>query len=413
MRLSARIAIAVVLVVAIVASIGAYVYIQNQHPKVNLIVATTTSLYDTGLEDSNTTTSLKSAFEDANPDITVSFVPKGTGAAIAAAQAGDADMLLVHSPSQEIAFLKGGFGVDRKIVAYNFFIIVGPSTDPADISGLSPTAAMKQIYDSAKTDIAIQWVARNDSSGTSTKEISLWTKAVTTETYAAFSTNTTWFKCTGSGMGASLLVANQKNAYILSDLGTYLAYKGQGNIPQLTVLVQSSKDLLNVYSAIIDNPTNSNLTSTKFTESLGFVTWLVSDAGQELIGNYGVSTYGQALFNPFVPLVSGSVNNATLLGWIQSAAYYNSTNQLNAGGTECPSSYRYNATELYNHLWDTITANGISQVTLSTGHISTDVLIGFSQSKLSAIANIFVKQPVREQRLVNNRSLKQNFPFLL
>lgn len=406
MRLGVKIAIAVVLIVAIVASIGAYVCIQNQRTKVNLIVATTTSLYDTGLEDGNTTTSLKSAFEAAYPDITVSFVAKGTGAAIAAAQAGDADMLLVHSPSQEITFLTGGFGVDRKIVAYNFFIIVGPSTDPANISGLSPTAAMKKIYDSAKTTTAIQWVARNDSSGTSTKEISLWPKAVTTETYASFSTNTTWFICTGSGMGASLLVANQKNAYILCDLGTYLAYKGQGNIPQLTVLVQSNKDLLNVYSAIIDNPANANLNSTHFAESLTFVTWLVSDAGQKIIGDYGVSTYGQALFNPFIPLVSGSVNNATLLGWIQSAAYYNSTNQLNANGTECPSSYRYNATELYNHSWDTITVSGNFQP-------PADVQISFSQSKVFATVNIVVKQPGRGHKLVNDRSLKQNFLFLL
>jgi tungstate transport system substrate-binding protein len=384
MRLGVKIAIAVVLIAAIVASIGAYVYIQNPRTKVNLIVATTTSLYDTGLEDGNTTTSLKSAFEAAYPDITVSFVAKGTGAAIAAAQAGDADMLLVHSPSQEITFLTGGFGVDRKIIAYNFFIMVGPSTDPANISGLSPTAAMKKIYDSAKTNTAIQWVARNDSSGTATKEISLWAKAVTTETYASFSTNTTWFICTGSGMGASLLVANQKNAYILSDLGTYLAYKGQGNIPQLTVLVQSNKDLLNVYSAIIDNPTNANLNSTHFAESLTFVTWLVSDAGQEIIGDYGVSTYGQALFNPFIPLASGSVNNATLLGWIKGAAYYNSTNQLDANGTECPSAYRYNATELYNHSWDTITVSGILQPPAV-------VQISFSQSKVSATVNIVVK----------------------
>ena len=121
-----------------------------------LRVATTTSLYDTGLEDTPETLKngtvvkddLKDAFQAKYPWITVNFIALGTGAAIAQAQRGDADMLLVHSPSQELTYLKGGYGVDRKIIAYNYFIIVGPASDPAHISGLTNVSqALKNIYD--------------------------------------------------------------------------------------------------------------------------------------------------------------------------------------------------------------------------------------------------------------------------
>ena len=135
-------------------------------------------------------------------------------------------------------------------------------------------------------------------------------------------------------MGASLLVANNGIAggsptYILSDMGTYLAYSKDGNIPQLTIEIQNQQALLNVYSAIIDDPRNSNLTATHFDASLTFVNWLVSTEGQQLIANFGVSTYHQQLFSPFVPTVSGSTPNATLLGWIQSYAYIDSDNAIN------------------------------------------------------------------------------------
>ena len=334
-----------------------------------LNVATTTSLHDTGLEDTgingNTAGTIKAAFEARYPWITVNFVALGTGAAIARAQAGDADMILVHSPSQELTFLNGGYGVDRKIIAYNFFTIVGPANDPAGIKGMNNvTQALVQLYTAAQSNSQIQWVARNDSSGTATAEQNLW-KAAGYTNYSSLLAQTSWFHATGQGMGASLLVANNgigggSTAYILSDMGTYLAYSKDGNIPQLTIEIQNQKSLLNVYSAIIDNPQNPVLANTNFNAALIFETFLVSDEGQQLIANFGASTFGQQLFFPFVPLASGTAPNPTLLGWVQSYAYINSTNQISASGTECSSAFRYNAGTLYSLSYDTIAAQNLS-----------------------------------------------------
>jgi tungstate transport system substrate-binding protein len=332
-----------------------------------LTVASTTSLHDTGLEEvpesySNGTQvkdDIKDAFQVKYPWVTVNFLYLGTGPAIAAAQRGDADMLLVHSPSQELPFLSGGYGVDRKIVAYNFFVIVGPASDPAHINGLtSVSQALTNIYTAAQNSSSgVLWFSRNDASGTATKEISLWTAAG--YNYNQLTTQTSWFKVTGTGMGPTLLAANYYGnigGYTISDTGTYLAYYNKGDI-QLKIQVQAQQSLLNVYSAIIGNPQNANLTNTNFNASMLFVNYLVSDEGQQLIGNYGQIAYNQSLFTPFVPLASGAVTNTTLLGWIQSYAYINSANQISSSGTECPTAFRYNAGNLYSPSYDTTVAN--------------------------------------------------------
>jgi tungstate transport system substrate-binding protein len=314
------------------------------------------------LED-NGTGNIKDAFQTKYPWITVNFLAQGTGAAIQTAQRGDADMILVHSPSQEATFLSGGYGVDRKIIAYNFFVILGPASDPAGIKGMTNVSqALRNLYNAAQTNSQVVWVTRNDGSGTATAESNLWKAAG--YTYTTLVQNTTWFKSTGSGMGASLLVADQLNGYILSDMGTYLAYSSSSAIQpiQLKIEIQAQQALLNVYSAIIDNPQNANLTNINFNAAILFVNYLVSAEGQQLIANYGISTYGQQLFLPFVPLASGTASNATLLGWIQSYSYMNyntATNAaiINASGTECPTQYRYNAGNLYAQTYDTVVAN--------------------------------------------------------
>ena len=311
------------------------------------------------MED-NGTGNIKDAFQAKYPWITVNFLAQGTGAAIQTAQRGDADMILVHSPSQEATYISGGYGVDRKIVAYNFFVIVGPADDPAGIKGMTNVSqALRQLYAAAQTNSQVIWVTRNDGSGTVTAETTLWKNAG--YTYTTLVQNTTWFKSTGQGMGASLLVANQLNAYILSDIGTYLAYYNSGNI-QEKIEIQSQQALLNVYSAIIGNPQNANLTNINFNAAILFVNYLVSAEGQQLIANYGISTYGQQLFSPFVPLASGTASNATLLGWVQIYSYMSystATNAaiINASGTECPTQYRYNAGTLYAPAYDTVVAN--------------------------------------------------------
>jgi tungstate transport system substrate-binding protein len=377
--------IAIVIIVIIVASVGAYAYLQSTQTPQNhttLIVATTTSLHDTGLEDSGTG-NIKAAFEAKYPDITVNFVALGTGDAIKKAQAGDADMILVHSPSQELTFLTDGYGVDRKIIAYNFFVIVGPTNDPAGISGIADLSqALNKLNTEAQTNPEVQWVARNDSSGTATKEQSLWKTAGLD--YNQLITESSWFHATGQGMGASLLIANNgvggsSPAYILSDIGTFLSYSTQGNIPQLRIEIQAQKALLNVYSAIIDDPRNSALSGTNFDASMKFTNYLVSSEGQQLIADYGVSTYGQQLFSPFVPLASGAAPNATLLGWIQGYAYINSTNQINANGNECPATFRYNAGDLYSASYDTIATQSIKpQFNASNFYIADQSQVGTS-----------------------------------
>ena len=400
--------IAIILIVVIVSSIGAYAYMQsNQSQKptptptptpaptaspspnptsspsptttasptaspsptpsptpnpspTTLKVATTTSLYDTGLEDTPETLKngivvkddLKDSFQAKYPWITVNFIALGTGAAIQTAQRGDADMLLVHSPSQELTFLKGGYGVDRKIIAYNFFVIVGPASDPANISGLTDlNLALTRIYNADHTGAnATLWFSRNDASGTNTKEIALWQAAGYNYAGLTSSGNNSWFKSTGTGMGQTLLATNYYGSiggYTISDMGTYLTYSTRGDI-QLKVLIQGQQSLLNVYSAIIDNPQNVNLTSTNFNASLLFVNYLASSEGQQIIGNYGVTSYNQSLFTPFVPLASGTVSNDTLLSWIKSYAYMNTTPAISASGTECPPQYQYNAGNLYS-----------------------------------------------------------------
>jgi tungstate transport system substrate-binding protein len=377
--------IAIVVIIVLVGAIGAYVYIQStqtSQARTTLTVATTTSLHDTGLED-NGTGNIKAAFEAKYPDITVNFVALGTGDAIKKAQAGDADMILVHSPSQELTFLTDGYGVDRKIIAYNFFVIIGPADDPAGISGITDLSqALTTLYNEAQTNSQVQWVARNDSSGTATKEQSLW-KAAGID-YNTLIGESSWFHATGQGMGASLLVANNgvgggSPAYILSDIGTFLSYSTQGNIPNLQIIIQAQKALLNVYSAIIDDPRNSALSGTNFDASLTFVNYLVSNEGQQLIADYGVTTYGQQLFSPFVPLASGSAPNATLLGWIQSYAYINSTNQINANGKECPAAFRYNAGDLYSASYDTLAALNLApQLSTPNYYVTDQAQIGAS-----------------------------------
>jgi tungstate transport system substrate-binding protein len=257
---------------------------------------------------------------------------------------GDADMIMVHDPAQESTFMSNSYGVNRKIIAYNFFIIVGPQNDPANVIGMTPTDAMKRIYQLGQSGRAI-WVSRGDGSGTNSKEKNLWAAAGIN--WTQIRTQTLWYKETGQGMTATLVVDNQLGGYTLSDTASYLTNTNANNI-QMKIVVQAHKDLLNVYSVIADNPQNANLTSTHFDASMLFIQYLVSDEGQQLLTNYGLSTFGQALFAPFVPLASNPALNATLLSWIQNYAY------IPSNATECPAAYRYNAGTLYSASYDTL-----------------------------------------------------------
>jgi len=322
---------AAILVAVVVIAIGggAYAYVSlNAEPKERILVSTTTSLYETGFLDV-----IRTSFEAKYPSTNVSFISQGTGLAIQTAMRGDADMILVHAPSSEYLFLNAGYGVNRKILAYNFFVIVGPQQDPARAMGRSVSDALKQIRAAGLNGAAI-WVSRGDNSGTYTKEVSLW-KSVGLDVKTLRAER--WYLEAGSGMTATLQMANDKRAYTLSDVGTYLQNIKNHNI-DLVQIIGGSKSLLNVYSAVVDNPKNANMTKTNFSGSMQLIRYLLSEEGQHLFAEYGVSDYGKSLFQPYVPLAK-SQSNQTLLEWIKAYAFLQ--------GSECPPQFRYEADDLY------------------------------------------------------------------
>lgn len=294
----------------------------------HLVVSTTTSLYETGLLNV-----LKSSFESRHQDINVSFISQGTGLAIQTAMHGDADMILVHDPQRELLLLEEGFGVDRKIIAYNFFIIVGPESDPAEVKGLPPLDAMKRIASAGERGQTL-WVSRGDESGTHVKEKALWSQAgIDVQSIR----QEPWYIEAGTGMTAALKLADEKSAYTLSDMGTYLKNLKDRNIG-LEIMVSAGKETLNVYSAILVDPRNSTLREKNFDAAMSFLKHLISEEGQAIIASFGKDQYGVALFNPYTPLLSS--NDTEITAWIRQIAFFNST--------ECPAQYRYMAESLYS-----------------------------------------------------------------
>ena len=243
-------------------------------------VATTTSLYDTGLW-----TYLKPIFEE-QYNMALDVTSQGSGAAINLSKTGDVDVLAVHSKADEIKFVADGYGVERIPFAYNYFVIVGPASDPAGISGMNASSAFKQIATYATT----QFVSRGDNSGTHSKEKALWKLAGLnySDIQAA-----SWYVSAGAGMGATLTMANEKGAYTLSDKGTFLSYADDLD---LEIIVENSGDLLNVYSVIAVN--QSKFSWINIAGANNLIEFMTSNETQQLIADYGIDTYGQSLFFP-------------------------------------------------------------------------------------------------------------------
>jgi len=244
--------------------------------KGTLILATTTSTQDSGLLDV-----LVPLFEKES-GYTVQTVAVGTGEALKMGEDGNADVLLVHAPSSEAAFMDAGHGKERLLVMHNDFIIVGPASDPAAVKGLKPADAFKAVYDAGAA-----FVTRGDDSGTHKKELGLWSKAGLDPKGAA------WYIETGQGMGASLTVASEKGAYILTDRATYLANKA--NL-QLEILVEGDNSLLNVYHVITVNP--EKYPKLNYQGALAFAKFMTSASTQSVIASFGVDKFGQPLFYP-------------------------------------------------------------------------------------------------------------------
>jgi len=253
----------------------------------NLILATTTSTQDSGLLDV-----LIPLFET-ETSYTVQTVAVGSGQAMEMGQQGNADVLLVHSPSAEKQFMTDGWGRDRALIMHNDFIIVGPADDPAKIKGLSAADAFKAV---AAAEAA--FVARADKSGTSTKELGIWKKA---ELDPA-TTKPAWYIETGQGMGATLTIASEKAGYTLTDRATFLANKA--NL-QLEILVEGDKSLLNVYHVITVNP--DKWPKANYDGAMAYLKFMTEDSTQEEIGKFGVEKYGQPLFIPDADKTDGDL----------------------------------------------------------------------------------------------------------
>jgi tungstate transport system substrate-binding protein len=242
-----------------------------------LILATTTSTQDSGLLDV-----LVPVFEK-KTGYFVKTIAVGSGQAMAMGKKGEADVLLVHSPAAEKEFMEGGFGVNRRLVMHNDFVIIGPANDPAGIKGLKPAAEAFQRIAAAQA----LFISRGDNSGTHAKEKQIWKVA------GVKYEGEKWYQQTGLGMGQTLNVAAEKDGYALTDRGTYLAF---AKTLKLNILVQGDAVLLNIYHVMEVNP--QKWPKVNFAGAKAFADFMVSKETQEIIKNFGVDKYGSPLFFP-------------------------------------------------------------------------------------------------------------------
>jgi len=242
-----------------------------------IILATTTSTQDSGLLDV-----LLPIFEK-KTGYFVKTIAVGSGQSMAMGQKGEADVLLVHSPTAEKKFIAEGYGVNRRLVMHNDYIIVGPPGDPAKIKGLKPASEAFKKIASGKA----LFLSRGDNSGTHSKEKEIWKAAgINPE-------KEKWYQQTGLGMGQTLSVAAEKRGYTLADRGTYLALKKNLG---LDILVEGDAILLNIYHVIEINP--AKWSKINVAGGKAFADFMVSKETQDIIKIFGVDKFGSPLFFP-------------------------------------------------------------------------------------------------------------------
>ena len=258
--------------------------------KTRFKIATTTSLYDTGLWYY-----LEPMFEK-YADVEMDIIYAGTGIALEYGKRGDVDAVVVHDPAAEDKFIADGYGINRRYFAYNFFIIAGPPADPAGIKGLSATEAFKKIYEAGMSNPdTVKFISRGDNSGTHSKEKLIWSKAGFN--YDDILNSGKWYEEAGKGMGPSLVMANEQQAYILADISTFLSYtKNASNNATIVSLVEQDPVFLNVYAVMAINPDTTKVQNIAIANK--FINWLISPEIQNVIGTYGKAEYGRSLFFP-------------------------------------------------------------------------------------------------------------------
>lgn len=248
-------------------------------PKGQLLMATTTSTDNTGLLDYLAPIFLQETGWE------LKWTAVGTGEALQLGMDGEVDIVLVHAKAKEEAFVKDGYGVERFQVMYNDFVVVGPVSSAIEKTD-DITAVFKQILSDQ-----LVFVSRGDDSGTHTKELGIW-KALELDSES----NPNYISA-GAGMSDTLIMADEKQGYCLSDRGTWLATKQNAeNGISLEIICEGAKDLLNQYGVIAVNPDKFPDVSNEAANA--FIEWICSDKIQELIGQFGVAEYGEPLFTP-------------------------------------------------------------------------------------------------------------------
>lgn len=244
-----------------------------------IILSTTTSTQDSGLLDF-----LLPIFKE-DTGIEVKVIAVGTGQALQMGRDGEADVLLVHAKASELEFLEEGAGTERHDVMYNDFVLVGPTGDTKVEKGNNIENALTSIKEKE-----LVFVSRGDDSGTHKKELTIW-KTVGIEPAGD------WYLDAGAGMGAVLTMADEKEAYTITDRATYLSMK---NDLDLEIFIEGDESLLNQYGIIPVNPEvlGDKADQINHKGALAFMNWFISERGQKLISEFGVEEYGQALFVP-------------------------------------------------------------------------------------------------------------------
>jgi tungstate transport system substrate-binding protein len=269
--------LAVIALALTLASALTFGQVAAQPTNPELILATTTSTQDSGLLDV-----LLPEFQR-QTGYNVKAISVGTGQALTLGERGEADVVLVHAPDSEKQWMAAGNGIDRQVVMYNDFVIVGPPSDPIGLKGAaSAVEAMQKIAANGAL-----FVSRGDNSGTNQLELKLWKDA------AFDPKGQPWYQEAGQGMGQVLTIANEKEAYTITDRGTYLA---RSATMDLVILAEGYKSFLNVYHVMVVNPDKGSQINVEGAKA--FATFMVSPETQQMIGTFGVEKFGQPLFFP-------------------------------------------------------------------------------------------------------------------
>jgi tungstate transport system substrate-binding protein len=276
-----------IVAVAFCAAVISFGIAQGEDPPRSLILATTTSTQDSGLLDE-----LIPLFEE-KTGIRVKTIAIGTGEALKMSGRGDADVLLAHAPTEEQKYVDDGSIVNRQLVMHNGFLIAGPESDPAGIRGLENASDAIAKISAAQAS----FVSRGDNSGTHFREQSLWKEA-------GIEPSGDWYVEAGQGMGATLLIASEKQAYTLVDGGTFLAMLDKVD---LTSLVEGGKMLLNLYSVSEVNP--ARFPKVNNVGARAFSDFIRDPATQAIIGKFGIARFGRPLFFPDAGTVASAAPN--------------------------------------------------------------------------------------------------------